>query len=175
MQNQLKGFERYPIWVVIVFNLISWSVYLAGMYLLYLIWPLLSILLLLYFFYLEILTYKEGCSCCYYYGKLCAFGRGKIAKIFFKRKDAKKFCEKSVSFKDFLPYSLVNFITLAAGIYLLIKDFNWIILLIAIWPFIVLFFGNPLIYGELACKNCKQAQICCPVCEFFKKRAEKKL
>jgi hypothetical protein len=169
-----KGFETYPLWIVLAFNIVVWSVYLAGFYLLYLIWPVLAYLFVIYILYQEFSVYKEGCRHCYYYGKLCGCGRGKLAKIFLKKGDPKKFTEKTVGLKDFIIPSVVNFIPLIAGIYLLIKDFNWFILVVAVWPVIVMFFGNSLLYGELICPNCKQSYIGCPVSKFFMERAKKK-
>lgn len=168
-----EPYESYPLHIVILFILVSLLVFFSGLYLLYLIYPLLSLVFLLYLIYLEVSIYREGCRYCYYYGKRCAFLRGKIVKLFLKKGDPKKFSEKTVSFKDFIPNSLVNIIPLIAGIYLLIKDFNWIILIIAIYPVIILFIGNPILFGKLACPRCKQA-VNCPVCEFFKKRELKK-
>ena len=167
-----KAYENYPMWIVIVSNLVFLSVYFAGIYILYLVHPLLALLLFIYLVYMETAVYREGCVSCYYYGKVCAFGRGKIAKTFLKKGDPKKFLEKDVSFKDFIPHSLPSLVPLVAGIYLLIKSFNWFILILTIWPLIVMFFGNPIIYGELACQSCKQAKIGCPVCKFFMERAK---
>jgi hypothetical protein len=169
----MKRFENYPIWIIILFNLVSWSVYAAGIYLLYLIRPWLSLLFLIYILYLEFKVYKEGCVNCYYYGKSCASGRGKIAKIF-KKGDPKKFCEKSVSFKDFLPSLIPSIAPVIAGIYLMIVNFNWIILVLTIWPVIVWFVGNPIVYGQLACPHCKQDKICCPVSKYFREMEKSK-
>ncbi len=169
-----KGFESYPLWMVLVYNLISLSVYFAGLYLLYIVWPWLALLFFIYILYLEVRTYKEGCRYCYYYGKVCVAGRGKIVKLFFKKGNPKNFCKKPVSFKDFIPHLFVSIIPIGAGIYLLIQDFNWFILLLTVWPVIIWFAGNPIIYGELACPNCKQCQICCPVANYFIKKEKKK-
>ena len=94
--------------------------------------------------------------------------------MFFKKGDPKKFGEKGVSFKDFIPYLMPNLIPILAGIYLMIIDFQWLILILTIWPILTWFVGNPLIYGELVCPNCKQCSICCPVAEYFIKKAKKK-
>jgi hypothetical protein len=174
VKKPTKGFERYPAWMVLVANAVFISVYLAGLYLVYLVWPVLALVFLVYVVYLESSVYRDGCVNCYYYGKVCAFGRGKIAKAFLRKGDPKKFTEKTVSFSDFLPSSLVNVVPLVAGIWLLLQRFDWLVAGLMVWPLIVMFLGNPVIYGELACPNCKQARVCCPVCEFFRKRAEKK-
>jgi len=169
-----KVFENYPIWVVLFSNLANFSVYFAGACLLYLAWPVLLVPFLLYLIWLEVSVYKEGCVNCCYFGRICAFGRGKIAKLFFKKGDLKKFSEKSVDFKDLLPSFLPSIIPLIVGIYLLLKSFSWLILALAVWPMIVAFAGNPVIYGEIACPHCQQARIGCPVCEFFMKKTKKR-
>lgn len=171
--NMKESFERYPTWIVIITNLVNFSIYASGTYLLWQINPILAALFLIYLLYLEATIYKEGCACCYYYGKLCAFGRGKLAKLFLKKDNPKKFCEREIGFKEMAPQFLVSLIPLAAGIFLLLKGFDWLILGVTAWPLVIMFLGNPIIYGKLACLHCKQSQICCPACEFFMKRAKK--
>jgi hypothetical protein len=169
-------FERYPAWVVIVSNLISLSVCLAGVYLLYLIWPLFALLFVIYMIYLEVSVYREGCVRCYYYGKRCFSGRGKIAKLLFKKDEKRKFYEREVKMKHMIPSFLPMVITLIAGIYLVIQglpNINFMVIGIAIWPLIVMFFGNPIIYGKLSCPHCKQREFGCPSCEFFMKMEKK--
>lgn len=174
MKKQPNAFENYPLWSILLANLVSLSVYFTGLYILYLLWPLLALIFLVYVLYNELSVYREGCVSCYYYGKLCAFGRGKIAKMFLKKGSPKKFTEKQVSTKDFIQSSLVSIVPLIAGIYLLIQSFTWPVLIATAWPLVVWFFLNPVVYGEYACIHCKQARICCPVCEYFKKKAMKK-
>lgn len=171
MKKQKKGFECYPLWMVLLYNIAAWSIPAAGLYLLYIIHPVLSVLLLIDVIYLESSIYREGCANCYYYGKRCVSGRGLFVKLLLKKGDPKKFTEKDVSFKDMLPSMVPSVATIIAGIYLLITSFSWLILVLTVWPVIVWFFGNPIVYGELACPNCKQAILGCPVCEMFKKQA----
>jgi hypothetical protein len=175
MKRKFKGFENYPAWAVLVFNLVSWSVQAAGLYLTYLIWPPFALLFLVYIIYMELSVYREGCVSCYYYGKVCVAGRGKIAKLFFKGGDPRKFGEREINWKDLLPSFLGSIVTVVAGIYLLVfqQGFDWFILLVTAWP-VIMFIGNQYTYGELACPNCRQAEICCPVSEFFRKKQQAK-
>jgi len=174
MTNQTEKYENYPAWIVLVYNLIAFSIYAAGLYLSYLIWPWLALAFLAYAIYLEVAIYREGCRYCYYYGKICVAGRGKIAKFFMKKGDPRKFTEKTVEFKDFIPTFLFSIMIIAAGIYLLIfRGFDWIILGITLWP-VIIFFGNQITYGQLACPHCKQGEVGCPACEYFMKAQEKK-
>ena len=105
-----------------------------------------------------------------YYGKLCAFGKGAIAAIFFEEGTPEKFCERELGFKDFIPQVLVVLIPLLVGIALLIsRGFNLLILTAMIYPVFSWFAVNPFLYGKLACIQCKQGSICCPALKFFTK------
>lgn len=163
--------------MIFVYYLVSFTVYLSGLYLLYLIWPILSALLLIYLIYLEISVLRDGCVRCYYYGKRCVCGKGKIAKLFMKKDTKKKFNYKELSMKDFIPSMIPTIIALIAGgyiIYTSLPEFSFIILGIAIWPLIATYVGNPIVYGKLACPHCKQGELGCPACDFFFKKDKKK-
>lgn len=166
-------YEKYPFKNVLIYNFVTLSLYAVGIYLTYLVWKWAALIFFIYLIFIELSVYKSGCSCCYYYGKRCVAGRGKIAPLIVKRKDPKKFCERTLSFKDFIPTLLVALIPVAAGIYLLIKDFNFLILGLTLWPLLVNFIGNPIVYGKIACPHCKQGAKCCPACEYFNKKLEK--
>jgi hypothetical protein len=165
----VKAFESYPASTVLVNNLASFATYLAGFYILLQIGALFGALFILYAIFMEFSVYREGCVSCYYYGKVCATGRGKIAPIFFKRDDPKKFCEKEVTWKNMLPQVLVVVVPVVVAVYLLIQSFSWPILGVMLVPILIWFFGNPTLYGKLNCPHCKQGRICCPAMEFFSK------
>lgn len=104
-----------------------------------------------------------------------AFGKGVIAAKFFKKGDPKKFCERKLGFKDFIPQILVVLIPLIVGIALLVsRGFNLPILIAMIYPVFSWFVINPILYGKLACIHCKQGSICCPALNFFIKKEKKK-
>ncbi len=143
---------------------------------LYLIWSFFALLLFIYILYLEISVLREGCVRCYYYGKRCVCAKGKIAKVFFKKDEKRKFGDKEVKMKDMIPSFIPMIVTLIAGIYLVIQglpNINFLVIGLAVWPLIVTFFGNPIVYGKLACPHCKQRELGCPVCEFFMKMEKK--
>ena len=169
-----EAFEKYPLSTVFVFQLVSLLNYLVGLYLLSRINTMLAGLFVLYLIGLELSVYREGCVCCYYYGKRCMSGRGKLAALLFKKGDPKKFCAKQVNWKNLLPQVLVSLVPVLAGIFLLLQGFTWPILLLTIFPIFLWFLGNPPIYGKLGCPHCKQGRICCPANEFFGKNVETK-
>jgi hypothetical protein len=169
-----KAYEKYPISTIIIYYIISLTNCAVGIYLLYLINPILAGLYVIYLIGLELSVYKEGCVSCYYYGKRCFSGRGKVVPLLFKREDPKKFCEKQITWKNLLPMILVSVVPLVSGVYLLLQSFSWLILAIALVPIFIWFVGNPLIYGKLGCPHCKQERICCPANDFFGKKVKKK-
>jgi len=170
-----RTYENFPAWIVliaVISILLSWF---FGLFILFTLHWITGILYAIFLIILEISIYREGCRYCCYYGRTCAFGRGRIAGLFFKKGDAKKFSEKSVSFKSFLPYLLGNLIPLIIGIILLIsRGFNWIILIATIYPLVSWFVLNPFIFGELACPHCEQCSKC-PAAQYFIKKEKAKL
>jgi small-conductance mechanosensitive channel len=165
-----KIYNNYPLWIVILANILMLAAYVAGAYIMFALSLITGILYVAYLVLLEVYFLKEGCIHCCYYGKLCAFGKGAVAAIFFKEGDPKKFCERELGFKDFIPQVLVVLIPLIVGIALLIsRGFNLLILTAMIYPVFSWFAVNSILYGKLACLHCKQGSICCPALKFFTK------
>ena len=166
-----KIYDNFPAWMIFIVNILTLLVYVAGAYIMFKLNLITGILYIIYLIILEFQVYREGCRYCFYYGKLCAFGKGAIAALFFKKGNPKKFCERKLSIKDFIPQLLVVLVPLIVGIALLIsRGFNIIILIALLYPLLSWFCVNPIIYGKIACIHCKQGSICCPALEFFTKK-----
>jgi len=174
VKKKPRVFEEYPLWIVLVINAVTVLAYAIGAYLLFLVGTAWGILYIAYLLFLEFRLYRESCVSCYYYGKLCAFGKGKIAARFFEVGDPNKFFEKELSPSDMIPQFLALIFPMAAGIILLFRTFSWEIFALMLLPPAIWFLGNPIIYGKLACPHCKQGRICCPANEFFSKTKSKK-
>jgi len=164
-----KCYNNYPIGFVIGANILQLLIYFIGAYIVYLIHPFWLILFILYILILEIRLLKLSCINCYYYGKLCAFGRGKICALFFKKGIPKKFIDKKITWKDIIPEFMLSIIPIIIGIALIIMNFNWILLLLIIFLLILAFPVNGFLRGSLACIHCKQSEIGCPAEQFFRK------
>ncbi len=89
-----KCYENYPLKFVIGANILQIAIYLIGAYIVYLTGLVWLILYLIFILILEIRLLKISCVHCYYYNKRCAFGKGKLCAIFFKKGHPKKFIEK---------------------------------------------------------------------------------
>jgi hypothetical protein len=166
-----KLYNSYPLWIVLVYNIAMLMVYLTGSYIVFRLNWITGVLYLIYLVMVERSVYREGCRYCFYYGKRCAAGKGLLAPIFVKRGDPKKFCERKLSWKDFIPQMLITIIPLVIGIALLIsRGFHLLTLIAVIYPLLSWFVVNPIVYGKLACPHCKQGNICCPALKFFAKK-----
>lgn len=161
---------RYPAGIVVITILFSLLIYLIGSMILYqagLVWMLLY---LGYLLFLEIRLIAVHCPNCYYYDRLCAFGRGKFSGLFFKQGRAEKFSCKPFTWKDMIPDLLVFLMPVTAGIILLILDFSGFLLMLMILFAFLNFSGNAYIRGHLACNHCKQAELGCPALELFNRK-----
>jgi hypothetical protein len=169
-----KIYDKYPIWIVVLVNILMLAVYVAGAYIMLTLHWITGALYVIFLGFVEFTVYREGCRYCFYYGGGCAFGKGAIAALFYKKGDPKNFCKKKITFKDLIPQLLVVAIPLVVGIALLIsRGFNLWILIALIYPVLSWFVLNPIIYGQLACPHCKQGSICCPALDFFSKKKKR--
>jgi len=167
--QESQAYENYPVWMVIGSNLLSISIYLIGAAILYqigLIWPVLFVLFILL---LEFRLVRGHCVDCYYYGKTCAFGKGRLSSLFFPKGIPEHFSQRLITKKDLLPDFLVFFIPLVVGSALLIRDFSWILLILVIALFILGFAGNAVVRGQIACRYCRQKEIGCPAQRLFER------
>ncbi|NAS89259.1 hypothetical protein C4E24_05915 [ANME-1 cluster archaeon AG-394-G21] len=110
-----KIYDNYSLWIVILANILMLAVYVAGAYIMLVLSLITGILYVAYLVPLEHYFLKEGCIHCCYFGKLCAFGKGTIAAMFFKKGDPEKFCERELGFKDLIPQVLVVLIPSIVG------------------------------------------------------------
>ena len=163
------NYENYPLWIVIVTAVFSFSSYIAGSLILSSLGTFWLILYLLYILFMELRLLKSGCVNCYYFGKTCAFGKGRLSCLLFRKGDTKKFAHRKMTWKDIIPDFLVTLVPVIAGIVILIKNFSWLMLGLVAWLILATFVGNAIIRGHLACKYCKQRKLGCPAEQLFGK------
>jgi hypothetical protein len=162
--------ENYPAMIVVVSNFISFMIYGIGAYILYRLSPILVVIYVFFILLLEFRLLSRHCVNCYYYGKICAFGKGYLSSLIFPRGQPELFNQKKITWKDIVPDFLVFIIPVLAGIMLLIVEFSWIVLILILALFFLGFFGNALVRGQLACRFCKQKEIGCPAEQLFDKQ-----
>jgi hypothetical protein len=161
------AYESYPAWTPLLSNLVGLSIYAIGAYILAGFSVIIVIPYLLYCLWVEIGVLRGACIDCHYYGKVCAFGKGKLCSLMFKRGDPRRFVEREVSWSKVLPDLMVPALPVIGGAILLVRDFSWpLVALLAILLALSLG-GNVVIRGSLACKHCRQGQIGCPAAQLF--------
>lgn len=173
-KQKIKTYENFSLSMVAMSNLLALLIYIIGAYILYKLWVGFFVLYVIYCFWIETRVLRKSCVNCYYYGKVCCFGKGKLCSLLFKKGNSKDFCKKEISWIDILPDFLVSILPFIAGTILLIMEFNWFILFLMVIIIILSFWGSAVIRGNFACKYCKQREIGCPAEKLFSKKAEKK-
>jgi hypothetical protein len=163
-------YENYPRRIILLSNLVQASIYGIGGFVMYSVGIIWLAVYILYLLWLEIRLLGRSCVNCYYYGKFCAFGKGKLAAWLFKRGDAAKFNRDKITWRDIIPDFLVSIIPLIAGIVLLIINFKVLLLVLLVLLVLAVSLGSGLIRGKLACRYCRQRELGCPAEQLFSKK-----
>ena len=172
MQNN-EAYDNFPLWIPLLSCVLSLSIYALGTYIFSQLDFFFTVLYLMFCLWVELRILKGSCVNCYYYGKTCGLGRGKLCALLFKKGNPEKFAEKEISWKDLIPDFLVLIFPLVGGIIILIRDFTWLIMALMVILAMLWFFGNALIRGSLACKFCKQKELTgCPAEQLFNKQSK---
>ncbi len=169
--NQVTAYERFPMPIVFLSNLLSISIYAIGVYILAGCGIWWAVLYLLYCGWIEMRVLRRSCRNCYYYGKVCAFGKGKLCALLFKKGATRKFAEDQIQWLDLLPDFLVLIFPLVGGIILLVTAFNWILPVLLVALLVLSLGGNAFVRGSFACKYCKQKELGCPAEKLFNKKS----
>jgi len=172
-EEKTKTYENFPLRIVILANLFSLLIYIIGAYLLYKLWIGFLVLYIIYCFWVEQKVLRKSCVNCYYYGKTCGFGKGRLCSLLYEKGNNKEFCKKEISWIDILPDFLVSVFPFIAGIILLILHFSWLILALIIILVILSSAGNAFIRGNFCCKYCRQREFGCPAEKLFSKKRGK--
>jgi hypothetical protein len=167
--QETGGKEQYPLPIVIGSNLLSLLIYIIGAFILSRFGILWVAVYVIFILLLEFRLLRGHCVDCYYYGRTCAFGKGRLSALFFPKGSPEKFSRMQLTWKDVVPDFLAFVIPLLAGILLLVQAFSWTILIAVIALFLLGFPGNALVRGQLACRYCRQREIGCPAEQLFGK------
>ena len=166
----IQTYDRFPAWIVLLSNLVSLLIYTSGFVItIHASW-IVAILYLVAVLAFEYRLLSRHCINCYYWGKTCGFGRGRLSGLFFKQGDPSKFCEKEMSWKNMIPDLLISIIPLILGIVLIIIKFDFLILFAAIMLIGLTTIGNGFIRGKLTCLHCKQRESGCPAEKLFSQK-----
>jgi hypothetical protein len=162
-------YENYPIGIVIQSNIVSLGIYGLGFFIVLKLGLVFSLLFVLYILALEYRLIRYHCPACYYWGKTCGFGKGRVSALFFKKGEPSKFCAKEMSWRDMIPDILISLIPVVIGSILLIVQFDFLLLAALLLLVLLTTTGNGYTRGTLTCRNCKQREIGCPADLLFHK------
>jgi hypothetical protein len=165
-----QQFGSYPVWIIVVSQAVSVTMYALGAIVLSGFGLAPAIVYLGYCVFVEVSVLRGSCRHCYYYGKLCSFGRGRLCSLLFKPGDPARFADREPSVRDILPDLLVPAIPVVGGIALLVRDFEWPLLLAVLVILALATGGSGLVRGLLACPHCVQRELGCPAERLFSKR-----
>ena len=118
---------------------------------------------------LEIRLLKGHCTSCYYYGKVCAFGKGRLSAVFFKRGNPERFDDKNITWRSMIPDVLVGLVPVILGIVVLVRDFSWAVFAAVLGVLLLATMGSGAVRTSLACKYCRQRELGCPAERLFAK------
>ncbi len=166
----IKAYENFPARMVAFAVSVNLSIYAIGASILSGYGPVMAGLYLLFCLGNEIHIMKMSCADCYYYGKQCALGRGRIAPFLFRKGDPRRFIAKKITWKDLLPDMLVLLIPLIGGAILLLNVFSWGRLGMLAVLLTLSLGGNYIVRSRIACKYCKQRELGCPAEQLFSRQ-----
>ena len=162
-------YENYPRRIVLVSNLNAVAISIIGAIIIFQIGIFWFIIYILYVIYMEFRLLQKSCRNCWYYGKYCAFGKGKLSALIYPKGKPEKFLSKKITRKDLVRDALISVIPIIIGIVLLTNSFNRRILIGIIVIALLMTQGNSCIRWQLACKHCKQGELGCPAKQLFDK------
>ena len=96
MNVNKSSYENFPFRIVMLTNLFSIAIYLIGLYIMLNLGIFFAALYIAYIILIEIRLLEKSCKDCYYYGKVCAFGKGKCSALFFKKGKPENFLKTEI-------------------------------------------------------------------------------
>ena len=164
-----SSFEDFPYWMVAICNTVGLAIYAIGLYLMTRLGVVWGALYAAYCLWMEWRLLSGSCRSCYYFGKRCGFGKGRLCAWFFTRGAEQGLCRKPISWRDVVPDFLVSLIPLSVGIATLVRHFSWPVLLLVVALLFLGSVGTGLVRGQLACRYCRQRELGCPAEQLFSK------
>jgi len=166
MKEELKaklfpeGKESFPIWWIVLENIgfiLNWGIGFI------LLWPfkyhnisIVSWFYLIIIIIVQILLKKHNCSGCYYYGKWCHLGWGKLASLLFKQDSGNLKIGTRLSLSYILQLPVILIAALMASFVYGFNLLNIILLII----FVILNVLQGAVLRKKCCAVCKARFIC---------------
>lgn len=165
----VKTHEKFPIGVVMLSNLMAFIIYGLDLWIVYQTGLTFAILYGVFIGWFEYRLVSQHCVNCYYWGKTCGFGKGRLSAWLFKKGDSSTFACNPMTWREMIPDLLISFIPTVIAIVLLIYQFDLLLLSALLLLLAFTTFGNGFIRSSLTCKYCKQRELGCPAEQLFNK------
>ncbi|MCK4545763.1 hypothetical protein KAU43_09515 [candidate division WOR-3 bacterium] len=164
MSDEIKlfedGNEEFSKFIIILGNILMLLWIALGTISCWFLSPLIALLYMLFaLIMIFVVLRKMVCVNCYYYGKWCAMGWGKLSAIFFRKGDVGKF-SSSIGIKLApVTYGLLTLIPLILIVISLVRGFSiFKVVLLILLLFISFYSGS--INRKKTCAKCKMRIIC---------------
>ena len=159
-KNQAGEFsfcENYPVHIIIIHWIILLLAFTLGIYILRGLHYMLAIIYIVYSLTaLTLILPLSRCVSCFYYGKLCNTGWGKIAAYLFKKGDESKHVEH-YNYAIFLH--LLWLVPLLVALLQLVRQREILALSIFV-IYLFILFVEKIILKKLGCKRCHLREFC---------------
>ncbi|MEW6103318.1 MAG: hypothetical protein AB1630_05805 [bacterium] len=157
MNDQNQYYENYPATIIILRNIFEIVIWGIGVLLLVKFGKWVVISYLIYSALMVAWIMRFRCKYCYYYGKTCTIGYGKVASMFFDRGDNEEFPKK---IKYIIPAILTWILPVIGGVFLLIRNFSVIILILVVVFIVFRFVLSERVLVKYGCQFCYQNHDC---------------
>jgi hypothetical protein len=155
--------------MVLICNAVGLAIYTIGLFLMVRLGIVWGVLYAAYCVWVEWRVLSGSCRSCYYFGKRCGFGKGRLCSWFFTKKTEQSLSAKRISWREVVPDFMVSLIPLGVGVTILIRSFSWLVLLLIVTLAFLGSVGTGLMRGQIACRYCKQRELGCPAEQLFSK------
>lgn len=158
--------ESYPWYVIIIRWIILIVTFAFGIYILSDIKELLGVAYVVYsLIALTLILPLSRCVSCFYHGKACNTGWGKVAAYLFPKGDESRYVDR---YNYTILLHLLWFIPLLASFFQLLRKRN-VLALMFLLSYLAILLMEKVILKRLACKRCHQRDFC-PALPFRKVR-----
>jgi len=162
-----KTYENFPLWMPLLASLVSLSTYATGTLILAGFGIAPAALYVLYCAGLEIRIMRKSCVNCYYFGKVCGIGKGRLASVLFTKGDPDAFARDNISWTTLLPDLMVFLFPAVGAVILLVNRLAWGHAVLLAVLVLLVFGGNAAVRSSFACRYCKQRELGCPAEKLF--------
>ena len=158
-----EGKESFPAWWIILENLafvVNWGLaFVLLMPFRYIGIPVVSLMYLIVLITIQIILKKHNCTNCYYYGKWCHLGWGKLTALIFKKNSGNQEFGMKLAISYILQLPVIAVLAILAGFLYGFTLGNLLLLII----FIIINIVHGTVIRKKGCENCK-AKYTCPGC-----------